>query len=60
MVRHTLVHHRAVPVAIDMGLEALSTTPPHLADLVRGQAPIGEALEASKDLIPAARDMKII
>ena len=43
---HALVHHRAVPVSLYMGLEALQGSAPlHLAHLATGQRPLLEAIE---------------
>mmetsp|Transcript_13696 Transcript_13696/g.30423 ORF Transcript_13696/g.30423 Transcript_13696/m.30423 type:complete len:387 (-) Transcript_13696:403-1563(-) len=52
LIRHCVVHNRAVPVALHMSLEALvRVAPAYSADLPTGQHPIGESMEA----LPEAR-----
>lgn len=52
LIRHTPVHHGAVPVALDMGFETLMwSTPAHFANLCCGQGPIRKAMENLPQLI---------
>merc|ERR1719446_692271 len=44
-LRNRVAHHWAVPVALDVGLQALALAPPQAAHLLAAHGPPAEALE---------------